>query len=164
MRYWFALSAFVASATAALKVQLTSAAFPIRQFEGYTVWQITDGAASNTSIFGGVTLKLEPVNDIFSSGRYRQVSDHDFPGGSYYGEFVVGHGTTSKSTTENRALSLSISGLSGGTHTLMAYHNAWDALTTVSTLDVAVNGTNQQVSLKQIEQNCMLLIICNRLA
>ena len=72
-----------------------------------------------------------------------QCSTHN--GFSYYGEWVVGLGVAPVTTTTAGTLRLSVTGLSAGTHTLLAYHNAWDSLTSVSTLNVAVNGTNQQV-------------------
>ncbi|KAH7096966.1 pectate lyase [Auriculariales sp. MPI-PUGE-AT-0066] len=145
---WYLLAAFIASTTA-LKVQITPAAFPVRQFEGYTVWQISDGTASNTSTFDGIRLTLKPIDDVFLGGRYRPVSDRDFPAGSYYGEFVVGVGQSSNTTTGSKTLSLSISGLSAGEHTLLAYHNAWDALSSVANIDVAVDGTIRQTNLAQ---------------
>ncbi|KAH7090138.1 pectate lyase [Auriculariales sp. MPI-PUGE-AT-0066] len=148
MTRWLSFVLLTAPVLAALKVQLSPSSLTAHAVDGFSVWQIADGGNSTTTTLNGITLTLSTPSDTFKGGRYKVVSEGK-SGMPYYGEWVVGFGVATATTTTARALQLQISGLSAGTHTLQGYHNAWDSLTSVSTLDVAVNETNQQTGLAQ---------------
>ena len=57
---------------------------------------------------------------------------------SHLGERVVNQGITAGD--ESGDIVLSIKGLSKGEHTLLAWHNAWDAVDSIGSVSVSVNG------------------------
>ncbi|EEB97206.1 hypothetical protein MPER_03522, partial [Moniliophthora perniciosa FA553] len=140
----FALASF--TLTYALKVQLVPDASVDRFVDGYEIWHISNGEASASTKFGDVSLTLEAVDDTLNGNRYKVLQQ---AATTYLGEWLIGEGISTENREGNIPLKLTASGLSEGSHTLLAFHNGWDNLDGVSDLVVAVND---DVILKDIAQ------------
>ena len=80
----FSLALLVASASAALKVQLSPVSLIAHPYDGFSVWQIADETSSATTTLSGIKLTLETVTGgTFKGGRYKVVSEQGYPAGSY---------------------------------------------------------------------------------
>lgn len=105
----------------------------------YTLWTVAGEASASTTI-SGVTLTLSvPSGSVLKGSSWKLFYTR---GVSFFGERIISEGVTTDTTT-GQAITLTVKGLSVGTHTLLTYHNAWDALTTTATVSVSVDGTNQ---------------------
>ena len=60
---------------------------------------------------------------------------------SHLGERVVNQGITSGD--ESGSIALSVKGLSKGEHSLLTWHNAWDAVDAIGSVSVSINGKKQ---------------------
>lgn len=58
----------------------------------------------------------------------------------HLGERVIHQGITTE--TGNETITLTLEGLSAGTHTLLTYHNCWSAVSNLAKIDISVNGQN----------------------
>ncbi len=104
----------------------------------YSVWTLPAGEAWASAIFNGVNFTLATGDDGGFEGTYYKIAYTRFV--SSLGERVIDEGVT---TDDQLALpmTLTLTGLSPGTHTLLAWHNCWDNLKTVSPLNITVDGT-----------------------
>lgn len=96
-----------------------------------TLWAIPEGDSATTAV-GDVSLTLEGT--ALGASSYKMVYTRFI---ASLGERIVGAGV---STEEGGPISLSIKGLSEGTHSLLTWHNSWDKLTEAATLAIAVDG------------------------
>ncbi|ESK92911.1 pectate lyase [Moniliophthora roreri MCA 2997] len=148
MPFWFsclsALASFVL--TYALKVQLVPDASVDRFAEGYEIWRISNGEASASTTFRDLSLTLEAIGDTLNGNRYKVLQQ---AATTYLGEWLIGEGLSTENREGNIPLKLTVSGLSEGSHTLLAFHNGWDSLDGVSDLNIAIND---EVILKDIAQ------------
>ncbi|MGC4063309.1 MAG: hypothetical protein QM784_01375 [Polyangiaceae bacterium] len=107
---------------------------------GYNVW-VPAAAASDSKTFGGVTFKLA----VSGSGTLDSVWYKTIVQSPSYAR-LVGDGVSVTGATTG-AIQLTLTGLSAGTHTLLAYHNGVDA-TALAPMSVTVDGTKQIASLQ----------------
>ncbi|KAK7049296.1 hypothetical protein VNI00_005897 [Paramarasmius palmivorus] len=128
--------AFTASVVSALRVQIVPDSSVDRFVEGYEIWRISNGEASASTTFGNVSITLEAVGDTLEGNRYKVLQQ---AATTYLGEWLIGEGMSTENHEGNIPLKLTVSGLTEGSHTLLAYHNGWDSLDSVSDLNIAVN-------------------------
>lgn len=106
---------------------------------GYNVW-VPAAATSDSKTFDGVTFKVA----VSGSGTLTSVWYKAGVQSPSYAR-LVGDGVSVADATPG-ALQLTLTGLSAGTHTLLAYHNGVDA-TGLAPISVTVDGTKQVSSL-----------------
>lgn len=102
----------------------------------FDAWTVTNEAASSSFSLNGLTFGLSASGTTLKGNRYKWVSTKMQP---FLGERIVGEGISTTSTTSS-AITLTIRGLAAGSHSLVAYHNAWDNLATAANIRVTVNG------------------------
>lgn len=101
----------------------------------FELWSLgSDAAPSKT--FGNVTLSLSIPPDASWRGGWYKFGYSKFL--SSMGERLVNQGVSTEAG--GSAITLSITGLAAGSHSLLSWHNAWDKLAAVASLTVAVNG------------------------
>lgn len=101
----------------------------------FALWSVADEPAPNKT-FGNVTLSLAIPDGAAWRGGWFKFGYSKFL--SSMGERLVNQGLSTE--TGGNAITLSITGLAAGPHTLLAWHNAWDKLDAVAGVSVAVNG------------------------
>ncbi|KAF9265655.1 pectate lyase, partial [Marasmius fiardii PR-910] len=121
-----------------LRVALNPAGIPGRVDPDWPLWTITNGQQNTSTVISGVTFTLQSSSDTTLKGGQYKLVRASFNG--FLGEHMIGEGMSTDSTTGS-ALSLTIQGLSVGTHSILSWHNAWDALTEVAGIDITVDGT-----------------------
>ncbi|KAL0563878.1 hypothetical protein V5O48_018183 [Marasmius crinis-equi] len=140
------LSAFAAD----LQVLLNPSGVPLRPDIDWTPWTITNGLASASTTISGVSFNIAAASGTTLKGGQYKITRNNFNG--FLGQHMVGQGM-STDATNGSALTLTITGLSTGTHSLLSWHNAWDALQAVTGIDIAVGGTkifsNKPQSIRQ---------------
>ncbi|KAM0276911.1 hypothetical protein ACHAQH_006283 [Verticillium albo-atrum] len=127
-----------------IRVALNPTSVRALEDNDFELWSVADEAAPSKTI-GSVKLSLQ----IPSGAKWR--------GGWYkygYSKFLSSMGerlVSQDMSTEagGSSISLSITGLAAGTHTLLAWHNAWDKLSAVAALTVAVNGAPAATNVAQ---------------
>ncbi|RYP41483.1 hypothetical protein DL767_000988 [Monosporascus sp. MG133] len=113
----------------------------------YSTWKVTDGPSSNTTI-GPLSLSLSPSDGATLTGGEYKLTYRRFV--ASLGERVVGQGvTTNEDDGSGSSITLSISGLEAGEHSLLAWHNTWHNLQSLSSLDVAIDGTTVATDVAQ---------------
>ncbi|WQF75385.1 Putative pectin lyase/virulence factor, immunoglobulin-like protein [Colletotrichum destructivum] len=137
-------------AVAPIRVRLNPANVRNLADADYITWTVPGSAKANITVGnvteGDVTFSLAAGAGSELSGNYYKYQYTRFL--SSLGERVVNQGI-STSNKDGSSLTLSIRGLAPGNHTLLTWHNAWDALTEVATLDIAVDGQVAQTGFKQ---------------
>ncbi|KAF9259580.1 pectate lyase [Marasmius fiardii PR-910] len=121
-----------------LQVSLNPNTVPVAHPDDWNVWTVTNGAATASTTISGVTLTLSAASGTTLKGAQNKIVHTKFT--SYLGEHLVGQGMSTEATT-GLALTLTIKGLSVGTHTLLSWHNAWDNLQVAAAVDVSVGST-----------------------
>ena len=107
--------------------------------DNFSSWQVNELTAnqSETKTFGNVKVTIQNSTSAYSlrSGWYKAAIAND--------KLIndgIHHDGSPKSAT---SITVTISGLSNGTHTLQAYHNNPEGLSGMGSINVAVNGTKQ---------------------
>ncbi|KAL0563256.1 hypothetical protein V5O48_018819, partial [Marasmius crinis-equi] len=133
-----------------LKVLFNPSGVPLRPDTEWTPWTVTNGQASASTTISGVSFTIAAASGTTLKGSQYKIVRNNFNG--FLGQHMVGQGMSTEATTGS-ALTLTIKGLSAGTHSLLSWHNAWDALQSVTGVDVAVGGTkivsNKAQSIRQ---------------
>ena len=113
----------------------------------YDTWEVADGATSNAEI-GSLSLSLSASEGAtLTGGEYKEQARRFL---SSLGERVVNQGvTTNEDDGAGASLTLSITGLEQGEHTLLTWHNTWDNVDSPSTIDVEVDGTSAATDVSQ---------------
>ncbi|KAK1230824.1 hypothetical protein PQX77_000732 [Marasmius sp. AFHP31] len=145
------LPLFTATALAQhLQVLLNPSGVPVRPDNEWLTWTVTNGQASASTTISGVKFTISAGSGTTLKGSQYKLIRNNFNG--FLGQHMVGEGMSTDATT-GIPLTLSIQGLSAGTHSLLSWHNAWDNLQTVTGVDVAVGGTkivsNKAQSIRQ---------------
>lgn len=100
----------------------------------FSDWLIPESTTASTTI-NGVKLALKPSSGNFDGAYYKfQYTTYV----SHLGERVIGQGITTENA--NSAITLTLTGLSAGTHTLLTYHNSWTTATNLAAVSISVNG------------------------
>ncbi|KAF9693272.1 hypothetical protein EKO04_008904 [Ascochyta lentis] len=117
----------------------------------FTTWTIAEGPSSKlVTNDTGLSFTLSAASGKLNGNWNKVVYSRII---TSLGERVVGEGIST--TAENGdnaggvAIKLSISGLPAGEHSILAWHNAWDALKTAASLTVTVNGKEAAKGVKQ---------------
>jgi hypothetical protein len=109
------------------------------------VWNLP-ATASGSVTFSGVTFSLTAqIGSVLKGSRYKLGWD-SMP--AYLGERTMSAGVSTDTTT-GQSLTLTLSGMAAGSHSLVTYHNAWDSLPAVGPVAVTVNGNKVVSSLQQ---------------
>ncbi|KIY68883.1 polysaccharide lyase family 1 protein [Cylindrobasidium torrendii FP15055 ss-10] len=130
----------------AFKVQLSPASLTAHVLPGYESWSVTQEEVSSEFHVGNLSLTLKALDDTLNGGRNKIISESVT---SYLGQWIVGMGVSSSTTDGNLGLELTIAGLEEGEHSLLTYHNAWDALNAAPTLKITVDGNVLESSYNQ---------------
>lgn len=102
----------------------------------WPVWTVAETASQSKTI-NGVSLTLSVSGTVLDGARYKLVQQRAAAG---MGEKMVGEAMTSDA--QGSPVTLTIKGLSAGTHTLTTWHNAPHNLQSVAALTISVNGNN----------------------
>ncbi|KAF2024108.1 family 1 polysaccharide lyase [Setomelanomma holmii] len=114
----------------------------------YLTWTVPNAARADFVAGNGtgLTLTLAAASGKIGGNSNKAVYTRIV---SSLGERVVGEGVSTKNDAgadvSGVALKLTISGLTTGEHTILAWHNAWDKINATAALAVTVNG-NQTVN------------------
>ncbi|GAP92939.2 putative pectate lyase [Rosellinia necatrix] len=134
-----------APSASGFRVRLNPTNLRLVEDADWPAWTVP-AATSASYVTKGVTFTLSVPSDTTLKGaRYKLVQQKFVPS---MGERMIGEGITTESTTGG-AVTLSITGLSAGTHTLLSYHNAWDNLSSAASLKITVDGATAVSSLAQ---------------
>lgn len=95
------------------------------------------GTNPQTYTSNGITFTLAASGTELKGVRYKLVQQRAAAG---MGEKMVGEAMSSDA--EAKALTLTLTGLSAGTHTLTTWHNVPHNLASVAALTISVNGNN----------------------
>jgi hypothetical protein len=142
---------WAAGLSLALKIQIVPDSAVERRVDGYEYWKVPNGGSSASATFGSVNVQISAVGDTLNGNRYKVLQQ---AATTFLGEWLIGEGMSTQSTTGNIPLQVTVSGLSAGAHTLLVYHNGWDNLNAVSNINVAVNGKTALVGLGAIYLEC----------
>ena len=117
----------------------------------YTTWTVSEGASSKyTTNDTGLTFTLSAASGKLNGNWNKAVYTRII---ASLGERVIGEGISTAADNGGNvggvAIKLSISGLSAGKHSILAWHNAWDALKAAASLTVSVDGKEAAKNIKQ---------------
>ena len=117
----------------------------------YTTWTISEGASSQFKINStGLAFTLSAASGKLNGNWNKAVYSRII---TSIGERVVGEGISTVADSGGNAggvaIKLSISGLPAGEHSILTWHNAWDALKTAASLSVTANGKEAAKGVKQ---------------
>ncbi|KAK6530458.1 hypothetical protein TWF694_003809 [Orbilia ellipsospora] len=140
------LLALVAEASVKVRVQDQSIALANEPSEpNYELWTVNGGTSSSFTSSSGVVFKLSVPSSTLRGSRYKLITAKMQ---AWLGERVVGEGMSTDGTAAV-PITLTLTGLPSGTHTLLTYHNAWDALSAAANIKVTVNGATAISSMAQ---------------
>lgn len=106
-------------------------------------WIIPEGGAQSTTI-NDIAMTVTPASGANLDGAYYKFGFTNPT--THLGERVTQQGITTDPT--NNAITLTLKGLPAGSHTLLTYHNSWNAGTNLAKVSITVNGqTAASVSL-----------------
>ncbi|EPS45834.1 hypothetical protein H072_292 [Dactylellina haptotyla CBS 200.50] len=126
--------AFVAQA-APVKVRVNHVSVGNEPIEpDYARWTIFGGTSASFTN-SGVAFKPSVPSSELKGSRYKVITPKMQ---SFLGERVVGEGISTDAIT-GIAITLILTDLSAGTHSLLTYHNAWDNLSKVANIKITIN-------------------------
>ncbi|KAF2818474.1 family 1 polysaccharide lyase [Ophiobolus disseminans] len=118
----------------------------------YATWTVPNAAKADFKSSGNTSLSftLTAASGKLSGNSNKAVYTRVI---SSLGERIVGQGVSTKTDAGDDVggvpLTLTISGLSAGQHTILAWHNAWDKLNGTAALAISVDGKN---AVSQVQQ------------
>ncbi|KAK1524567.1 pectate lyase [Colletotrichum paranaense] len=116
----------------------------------FITWTIPGSSKTNITVANitesDVTFTLAAGNGSELAGNYYKYQYTRII--SSLGERVVNEGI-SNSNKDGSPITLTIKGLVPGNHSLLTWHNAWDALNETATIDISVNGQTDLTAVKQ---------------
>ncbi|KAM0321815.1 hypothetical protein ACHAQA_009912 [Verticillium albo-atrum] len=113
----------------------------------FKLWTITGEPKTVSSTFGDISVTVAAANSTIAGGSYKY---HFTRRLAPLGEKLVAQGiSTNPDDAGNKPMSISVTGLPAGDHSLLAWHNAWDRLDAVASLAVKVNGEDAEKVLAQ---------------
>ncbi|KAK6337616.1 hypothetical protein TWF730_003011 [Orbilia blumenaviensis] len=110
----------------------------------YALWTISGGTSASFTD-SGVTFKLTVPSSELRGSRWKMITTKME---AFLGERVIGEGISTDGSTAV-PITLTLTGLSAGTHTLLTWHNGWDNLAKVANIKITVNGATAVSSLAQ---------------
>ncbi|KAF1959116.1 family 1 polysaccharide lyase [Byssothecium circinans] len=117
----------------------------------FRTWTIPNAASALIKSNGtGFTYTLSAASGKLNGNSYKTVYTRII---ASLGERVVAEGISTETDSGDNAggvaITLTISGLSAGNHTLLAWHNAWDALNRTAALSITADGISKAAGIKQ---------------
>ncbi|KAK1701654.1 pectate lyase [Colletotrichum lupini] len=116
----------------------------------FITWTIPGSSKANITVANitesDVTFTLAAGNGSELAGNYYKYQYTRIL--SSLGERIVNEGI-SNSNKDGSPITLTIKGLVPGNHSLLTWHNAWDALNETATIDISVNGQTDLTAVKQ---------------
>lgn len=125
-----------APAEAGIRVRLNPTGLRLFEDPDWPAWTV-GSTNPQTYTSNGITFSLSTSDTELKGARYKLVQQRA-PSG--LGEKMVGEAMSSNA--ESKTLTLSLKGLSAGSHTLTTWHNAPHNLASTATLTISVNGNN----------------------
>lgn len=119
--------------------------------EDFITWTVPNAALSefavkNTSLNFKLSVSRGRLSGNYNKAVYTRMV-------SSLGERVIAEGVTTESDNGDNvggiAITLVISGMSAGEHSLLTWHNAWDALKQTASVNITVNGKQVVSDIKQ---------------
>ncbi|KAF1850520.1 polysaccharide lyase family 1 protein [Cucurbitaria berberidis CBS 394.84] len=135
-----------------VRVRLNPAGIRDLSDSDFVTWTVPNAASANLKGSNGTALSftLSAASGKLS-GNYNKVVYTRMI--SSLGERVIAEGISTgndnSSTIGGAAITLSISGLPAGEHSLLAWHNAWDKINATASVTVTVDGKEAAKSVKQ---------------
>jgi hypothetical protein len=120
-----------------LKIRFNPSNIRYLEDTDYNVWTIDTNTATASGSWNGVDFTVTAGGSSNFYGNYYKLIYTKFV--SFLGERVIGEGITTDDEL-GLPLTLTIKGLSPGNHTLLAWHNCWDKLTSVAPINITVDG------------------------
>ncbi|KAF3913428.1 hypothetical protein ABW20_dc0110636 [Dactylellina cionopaga] len=139
------LVAFMAQA-APVKLRVNHISVGAEPWDPYDfpLWTISGGTSASFTQ-DGITFKLTVPSSELRGSRYKLISTRPQ---SFLGERVIGEGISTDGTAAV-PITLTLTGLSAGTHSLLSFHNGWDSLANSANIKISVNGATVISSLAQ---------------
>ncbi|CAH0020681.1 unnamed protein product [Clonostachys rhizophaga] len=125
------------------RVRLNPNGLRVWEDPDWPVWTVLS-QASHSYTSNGVTFTLSTEGTTLKGARYKYVQQRAAAG---MGEKMVGEAMSSDA--ESMPITLTIQGLSAGTHTLTTWHNAPHSLASTAALTISVKGSNVLSNLAQ---------------
>ncbi|KAH8801245.1 pectate lyase [Flagelloscypha sp. PMI_526] len=145
---WLLFSLAVVVVADPLRVRINPSTIPPKDEPDWSLWTIANGATTATTTISGITATLSAPSAF--KGAYYKIVHQRFE--APLGERLVAEGMSTEDTS-GISLTLTLSGLSVGEHTLLSYHNAWDKITDTNPIDISINGetllTNYNQTIRQ---------------
>lgn len=137
--------------TANVRIRLNPAKVRDTGDTDYTTWTIAEGATSKfTTNSTGLSFTLSAATGKLNGNWNKAVYSKII---TSLGERVVGEGISTIADNGDNAggvaIKLGIFGLPAGEHSILAWHNAWDALKAAASLTVTANGKEVATNVKQ---------------
>lgn len=133
-----AVAASLLTATSAqIRVRLNPSNVRSLAEPDFHTWTIESESQNASTTVGDVSFSLSADSQLegnYYKYQYTRAISH-------LGERVVNEGITSGD--ESGSIALSIKGLGKGEHTLLTWHNAWDAIDAIGSVSVSINGKEQ---------------------
>ncbi|KAM9878025.1 hypothetical protein VD0002_g1250 [Verticillium dahliae] len=108
----------------------------------FKLWTITGEPKSVSTTFGDTSITVAAANSTIAGASYKW---HYTRRVAPLGERVVAQGiSTNTDDAGNKPMTISITGLPAGKHSLLTWHNAWDSLKAVASVTVKVNGEDAE--------------------
>ncbi|KAF2439458.1 polysaccharide lyase family 1 protein, partial [Karstenula rhodostoma CBS 690.94] len=130
-----------ADAATRLRVQFYSPAARDLPDSDWSRWPVS---AWGSTTINNITLELKS-GGILKGGEYKQQYRRPLPS---IGERIVNQGITTETSTDG-AITLTITGLPAGEHTLTTWHNTWEGIASPATLSITAAGDDVASGVKQ---------------
>lgn len=125
-----------APAEPGVRVRLNPSGLRLFEDPDWPAWTV-GSSSPQTYTASGITFSLSTSGTDLKGARYKLVQQRAAAG---MGEKVVGEAMSSDA--ESKPVTLTLKGLSVGTHTLTTWYNAPHNLASAATLTISVNGNN----------------------
>ncbi|KAF2636233.1 pectate lyase [Massarina eburnea CBS 473.64] len=144
-------SSTIAEASTVDRVRLNPAKVRDSGDSDFITWTVPNAASASIKSNGtGATYNLSVASGKLNGNYYKSVYTRMI---ASLGERVVAEGISTETDSGDNAggvaITLTISGLSEGDHTLLAWHNAWDALNSTAALGITVDDGSQATNVTQ---------------
>ncbi|KAL1610187.1 hypothetical protein SLS60_001852 [Paraconiothyrium brasiliense] len=107
-------------------------------------WSRWSVSAWGSTTINNITFELESSGTL-KGGEYKQQYRRPLPS---IGERIVNQGITTETST-NGEITLTVTGLPAGDHTLTTWHNTWESIANPATLSITAAGKNVASGINQ---------------
>ncbi|KAL5363708.1 pectin lyase fold/virulence factor [Aspergillus floccosus] len=139
-------------ALAQIRVRLEPSSIRSMVESDFETWTIENESQNATTTINDVQFTIAASENSYLEGSYFKYQYTRFV--SSLGERVVNQGITASNDNPG-PITLTIQGLSGGDHTLLTWHNAWDSLDSVGTVTVSDSRcvSSQADNIQNVDQS-----------